>query len=283
MDGSNNISSGMLELYVAGALSPEEMAEVSFMVKADPQLLQEVQEIERVMLSFMRVDLNLDQKNNIFSELAGKSVSEDKVAAKGIKVHSSKDHTSIQQNKQTSSGRIGWMKYMVAASVAFLMMSVAGNFYFVSQLQDAQRQIAELQQEKLKLAESNKSFKAKYDRAEGELATVSKVGTKKIELAGQDAAPNAAAVVYWNPENKSVFVDMRSLPKAPKGKVYQLWTLKLDPLTPTDAGLLAYHSDNRYMLEGKNVSGTEAFAITLEPEGGSKSPTLEQLYVLGTL
>ena len=32
-----------------------------------------------------------------------------------------------------------------------------------------------------------------------------------------------------------------------------------------------------------NTNSSEAFGITLEPEGGSKTPTLEQLYTLGTV
>ncbi|MEL6919223.1 MAG: anti-sigma factor, partial [Bacteroidota bacterium] len=32
-----------------------------------------------------------------------------------------------------------------------------------------------------------------------------------------------------------------------------------------------------------NLNESEAFGITLEPAGGSESPTLEQLYALGTI
>ena len=32
-----------------------------------------------------------------------------------------------------------------------------------------------------------------------------------------------------------------------------------------------------------NLPETQAFGITLEPKGGSKSPTLTQLYTLGTV
>ena len=76
----------------------------------------------------------------------------------------------------------------------------------------------------------------------------------------------------------------RGLPKPPKGKVYQVWSLKLDPLTPTSLGLLTENesqSSQIYKLDNSNTS--EAFGITLEPEGGSESPTLEQLYVLGAV
>jgi hypothetical protein len=35
-----------------------------------------------------------------------------------------------------------------------------------------------------------------------------------------------------------VYVDASGLPEPPEGMVYQVWALKLDPLTPTSIGLL---------------------------------------------
>ena len=66
--------------------------------------------------------------------------------------------------------------------------------------------------------------------------------------------------------------------------VYQVWSLTLDPLTPTSMGLLENFSEDEnkiFALENPNQS--QAFGITLEPEGGSESPTMEQLYTLGVV
>ena len=69
-----------------------------------------------------------------------------------------------------------------------------------------------------------------------------------------------------------------------KGKVYQVWSLKLDPLTPTSLGTLdTFTADTNKIFTIANTHSSEAFGITLEPEGGSLSPTLEQLYTLGTV
>jgi hypothetical protein len=67
----------------------------------------------------------------------------------------------------------------------------------------------------------------------------------------------------------------------PKGMVYQVWALKLNPLTPTSIGLLDKFDDNNQRIFAVNNTGdAEAFAITLEPAGGSLNPTMEQLYTL---
>jgi len=58
----------------------------------------------------------------------------------------------------------------------------------------------------------------------------------------------------------------------------------MDPLTPTSIGLLdTYAVDDNKIFELENANQSEAFGITLEPEGGSESPTMEQLYVLGAV
>ena len=104
-----------------------------------------------------------------------------------------------------------------------------------------------------------------------------------VNLAGQKVDPSASAKIYWNKDTQTVYVDASGLPKPPEGKVYQIWSLKLSPtLTPTSIGLLDNFTGNNEKLFA--VSGTkdaEAFGITLEPAGGSKSPTMEQLYTLG--
>jgi len=78
-----------------------------------------------------------------------------------------------------------------------------------------------------------------------------------------------------------VYVDVASLPPAPKGKVYQLWSLTLEPLSPTDLGTLEGLTSNKYKIfVKKNINNSEAFGITFEPTGGSKTPTMEALYTL---
>ena len=37
----------------------------------------------------------------------------------------------------------------------------------------------------------------------------------------------------------------------------------------------------KYLIEVDGTVGAEGFGITLEPAGGSKTPTMEQLYTLG--
>lgn len=85
-------------------------------------------------------------------------------------------------------------------------------------------------------------------------------------------------MVYWNPDQQKVYVDAGQLPAPPAGKQYQLWALAGGQ--PVDAGMLQVNRQPG-LQQMKPVGAAQAFAVTLEPEGGSASPTLEQLYVMG--
>ena len=90
--------------------------------------------------------------------------------------------------------------------------------------------------------------------------------------------------MYFDKTNKVAYIDSRGLPEATTTKVYQAWSLKLDPLTPTSMGLLDQANEvEEGIYKFENVPDPDAFGITLEPAGGSESPTLTQLYTLGTV
>lgn len=58
----------------------------------------------------------------------------------------------------------------------------------------------------------------------------------------------------------------------------------MDPFTPNRIGLLSdfENAENKF-FKMENIPPPEAFGITLEPEDGSESTTLSQLYTLGMI
>jgi anti-sigma-K factor RskA len=91
-------------------------------------------------------------------------------------------------------------------------------------------------------------------------------------------APSSMATVYWNSESKDVYLLINELPKPATGKQYQLWAI-VDG-KPVDAGI--FDTDNGMsFVKLKTIPKAEAFAITLEKKGGSKTPTMDSMYVMG--
>ena len=116
------------------------------------------------------------------------------------------------------------------------------------------------------------------DKKSNEMKFVMNRSNKIVDLKGMPTAPDYSAVVYWNPNSKQVMLMPENLPKPPLNKQYQLWALKDGK--PIDAGVFDMTGD---MTNMKKIQDADAFAITLEPMGGSVNPTMDAMYVVGKI
>ncbi|RCS26836.1 anti-sigma factor [Polaribacter sp. WD7] len=258
MDIKEYIASGILELYVAGTLSEKENEEVYAVIKEHPEVLQEVISIERAIL-FLSDAAKKDTPYS-FSRL------QKKLNGNAPKI------IPISKSKINWSQFTGWAAAVLLGSV--LIYTVNQNNTLKTQIA-AEKQQLEKQIDKASnnLAEAEKLIEVFRDK-----------DIISIPLAGQVASPNSYAKVYWDKKTNSIYLDAKGLPEPPKGKVYQVWSLKLAPLTPTSLGTIdTFTADTNKIFAIDNPNDSEAFGITLEPEGGSASPTLEQLYALGAI
>lgn len=260
MNTQENIESGNLELYVYGLLNESETKEISELAKADPVIKNEIVSIEKAILN-----LSSSFSPNISAENFEK-----------IKARLELKHGKVVDMKPKSNRLqyLGW-----AASIALLV----GVGYQYSQLNSTTSQLNSVETEKSNLLKSVVELELKNKETATALSVVRDEKNTVVSLAGQTVAPTSFAKIYWNKETSTVYVDAKGLPTPPKGKVYQIWSLKLSPtLTPTSIGLLDnFEGNNERLFAVSGTSNAEAFGITLEPAGGSASPTMEQLYTLG--
>jgi len=146
-----------------------------------------------------------------------------------------------------------------------------------TEIQIAQEENQQLEQQ---IADADTSL----EKTQELLTTIRDKNISVVALGGQAVSPTSYAKAYWNKEQQKVFIDAQGLPEPPDGFVYQVWSLKLNPLTPTSLGLLEdFTTDENKIFALANMNASEAFGITLEPAGGSASPNLEQLYTLGAV
>ena len=252
------IASGILELYVAGSLSEKENEQVHAAIKEHPELLAEVQSIEKAIIALTAAA----KKDDVYSFNDIKN-----------KLESTKTKViSIDKPKNNWWQYAGWVASVIIGS--FLVFTISENNSLKEQVAKEKEQL-ELQIEKASnsLAEAEKL-----------LTIFRNKDIISVPLAGQKVSPNSYAKVYWDKKTNSIYLDAKGLPEPPKGKVYQVWSLKLSPLTPTSLGTInTFTTDANKIFTIENPNASEAFGITLEPEGGSASPTLEQLYTLGVV
>jgi len=181
----------------------------------------------------------------------------------------------INRSSKNWAAYIGW-----AASVALLI----GLFIQFNKNQKLQQQVVTNQIEQNLLEGKINVAEEDLSKVKSLLNVLRNKDIIQIPLKAQQVDPSAYAAVYWDKEKQVTYIDVAGLPTPPPGKVYQVWSLKLDPLTPTSLGVLNnFSEDDQKIFSLKNTNASEAFGITLEPEGGSESPTLEQLYTLGII
>ena len=87
--------------------------------------------------------------------------------------------------------------------------------------------------------------------------------------------------VYWNNITHQVFLDNCGLQNPGDGKVYQLWAMKDGK--PIDAGTFDKTSFHSNLQNMKAIDNAQAFAVTIENNGGSSVPTLSTMQVLGKI
>lgn len=257
------IESGLLELYVYGSLSGKEQASVAKDVAKDQKLQEEVLAIEKSLLELSKATstgVNASVKKEVLSKIRRKP-SQLKPKVKII---------------TSNYSYFGW-----AAAILLL----GGILWILKLNQDLEERIEvvtkQIESKKTQVANSEQ----KVQNLEELLNQMSAPGTRKLTLPGNQLnAPNSAVAAFYDEQSEELILDISNLPEAPEGMVYQAWSLRFDPLTPNSIGVLAEaNSPGNKIFKLRNIPESEGFGITLEPEGGSNQPNLEQLYALGTI
>lgn len=181
------------------------------------------------------------------------------------------------QASYSNSGRT-WLAYAASFALIFSAASVAIFFYSENRKNQDALSIAQRNNREMK----NKMLRSRdsLGRMALKMNMLSHTATKKVDLAGVPTSKDSKAVVFWNKDMKMVLLTQVSLPDVSPEKQYQLWAL-VDGV-PVDAGVFDYKNGNG-MLEMKQIDQSQAFAITLEPKGGSASPHLDALCVIGNV
>ena len=262
MDVKEYIASGILELYVAGQLSEKENSEVYELAMKHHEINAEIKAIEAAILSLSKAAAN--QYTNRFET---------------IRKHISNENETkvipLDDKRTNWSSYLGW-----AASI----LLAVGLFWMFNQNNELKSQIEIAEQEQLQLEQQIADSNSSLEKTQELLTTIRDKDITAVPLGGQAVSPESYAKVYWNKTDQKVFIDAQGLPEPPEGMVYQVWSLKMSPLTPTSMGLLEdFAADENKVFALANPNTSEAFGITLEPAGGSAAPTMEQLYTLGAV
>jgi hypothetical protein len=177
------------------------------------------------------------------------------------------------QAPATAVPRRQWMPFALAASLLFAV--VAGGYAWSlrgqlatarQQVDDAAGYVARLRQELLETR-----------RDSAELVRVMQIlnapNLVRVDLKGQTAGSDAVGRAFWS-ATTGVFFTARGMPPVDAGRVYQLWTIR--GTTATSAGTMTPDASGTivHAAEAAGAEPPDAMGVTIEPAGGSTSPTL---------
>jgi hypothetical protein len=271
------ISSGLLELYVLGKTNDQETAQVLAWKATYPEVAAELLAIEDSLEQYdlaKAVSPYLDTKKNLFASIKKTSTTNTLPTTTPTAVTS--NDNVVAMNTAPVRNINSNLKYAVAASIALLIGSAIFIMVTYTKYNKANSDLAAAQQ---KINTQSEDITALQKSLEVPLNNSS----QQVVLKGTATAPNSTAKIFWIRNTGDVYVEASGLPEAPQGSQYQLWAI-IDG-KPVDAGMIIYNKKGqKYNIQKMKTFGkAQAFAITLEKEGGSPTPTMEKLYVMSEI
>lgn len=294
-DYQEYIESGRLEQYALGELDPAAQAEVEGWAARHPQVRHELDELLAGLGVYAEAHaltppagLRERVLGRVLAEIGGEApaapVAASPVAAPAaaptMRVSASNPRPAETYAPAPVAGsRSGWA---IAASVA-LLVSLAVNALLYSRWQQASSDLVAIQDNQARVAQTTQVMERRLSATQEQLHVLrSPQEYKMVALAGTPAHTSARARVLYNGASHHVYLDVQQLPNLPAGKQYQLWAL--DKGKPVDAGVLAANTAAGDSLQQmKDIASAQAFAMTVEPTGGSAGPTLATMTVIGNM
>jgi anti-sigma-K factor RskA len=253
----NIISSGLLELYATGLTSVTESKQVETWAKQYPEVAAELKAIQFGLEEYAQ--------NNAVAP--GKEVKEKLFA----KINAVENFSTItaDRNAVTPAKIVplkNYWKWAAAASVTLLIGSAIITAQYYKKYNAATADLKQTQQ--LLAQEQQRANDIKSD-----LQVVQNPYSVPVALKGTATAPDATAKIFWLTNTGEVMIDASNLPDAPAGKQYQFWAI-VDGV-PVNGGLIITNDKGKKirMQKMKSFGKAQAFAISLEKEGGNPTPT----------
>ena len=265
MNTKEYINSGILEEYLLSTVSSQEKQEVECMSKIYPEIKTELAELESALEQYALMHPKTPSaslKGRIFAqmEFSNPEETQNLVEAKQIEFRPEVARTTVPL----------WSQMAVAASVLFAMVSGWSLWQSAQYKTKAEQMTATVA-----------TLEQKNNYSESLAALYQSPDNKTIQLKGVAKSPGSSVVAFWNQKTKEVLINVQSLPTPAAGKQYQLWAIVGGK--PVDMGMLDENFAQK-ILKMKIADGSAAaFAITLEKRGGSVSPTLEEMVVMGAI
>ncbi|MDN3686204.1 anti-sigma factor [Cyclobacterium jeungdonense] len=259
-----------MELFVLGDLNETEQQEVLSLAKKYPEIQQEIEDIEAAMFAFDTASGSEPSnavKNKIFASLDAERETE--TSPKELE----------EKEVRLYPAANPWKPFAVAASLT-AVLAIGAAAYFGYRYYEAEERVLLALEQNATLADNLQRTQVRLDQLDADTKQLLSGNFDRVPMKGEGLPmqEDARVDVFWDRESSEVFLSVNQLAELDENSDYQLWAIGEDG--PVGIGLV--NPAEKLNLQAMQAAGeVQAFAITIEPKGGSESPTLEKLVVLG--
>jgi anti-sigma-K factor RskA len=273
VDIKEYIASGILESVALGLASEQEQQEVRCLSKIYPEIQEEFVRIQQRTEAFF-MEQAVAPKPEVKTVIM-ESIRKEKQLNPGSEAVPTPKIIALNP-KQSNPWRM-----MAAASIVLALGLGALLIVNRSKVADMNTQLSSMEKEQAKNEQLVQALAMEQQHLREVQEVLSDENTHTIMMKGTAMEPDATVKIMWSKGMKKAVMHAEKIAPPPSNMQYQLWAI-VDG-KPMSVGVFTYDEvDQMTTPFDVGMSNVAAFAITLEKMGGSPTPTLEKMVVMGT-
>lgn len=238
------LDTDLLEKYLLGFTSTEESLRVERYIAMYPEVREAYNELQENLETF-------------------------------AKMHALKTPEGLKEQilfriRQEKRNRSKFYRFAVAASIAALIFAGA-SYFFYNQNQSLQEENS-MVTNKIKSLEND--MKIQLEDIRNQYIVLNNPNTKRYAVNGNKKAEELKAVAYINPVKKLSYINVSSLPQLPEDKCFQMWAEVNGEMV--NLGIIKQFDDKEKLLALPYADNAVGY-ITIEPQGGNETPTVQNI------
>jgi anti-sigma-K factor RskA len=265
------IESGIIESYVLGLAEPEE-------ARLLEKYAQEYPEIQQVLIEFS----DLLEKQSLQQAISPPAFIKSEIKRQiqsDFRSEANPESSLDQAHRPEADNQTYLLHKNWIWAAAVLFAASLGLNYFLYQKNLSLYSLNQSLSNDQQLWVSNTTLLSdQVADLQSNLKIISQPHIKTIQLESVEGKQNLSAIVYWDSKSKDVYLYPAQLDSISEEQEYQLWAI-VDGV-PVDAGIMGNCVG---ICKMNNIPKAQTFAITIEKKGGSKSPNLNALCVMGNV
>jgi hypothetical protein len=279
VDINEYIASGILESVTLGLASPQEVQEVACLSKIYPEIQAEFVRIQKSCEEMMFE--SAQAPNPAIRAALLKTISE--TPQEQAPATNRQEAKIIPMKPTPEITGVNPMWKMMAAASLILTLGI-GSLWFISnrEVKRLDSSLASMDKKHLEDSQVLQAMVLEKDHLQTVQEVLAEQSTRTVMMKGTTMEPEASVKVMWSADMKKAVMHAEKITPPPAHMQYQLWVIADGK--PVSVGVFNY-DEVEQMTEpfDVNAQNITAFAITLEKMGGSPTPTMEKMVVMGPI